>query len=321
VHLSPDDRRRSLTAAEIARITGALGDDVVGLEATPLVGGLDTATYRLDVRLTDGATQCLVLHQYRGWDPVRAADRVSREHRLLDAIGPLFRWAPRTLLSDPSGELMGDPATVLTYLPGTPTPPPQVASGPTRAKWIDEFARPLVALHAIARDRLPSDCRVDEPDGGLEGIAGEVHNDELSRALLAALRRTRPSETVSRSLLHHDYWYGNTLWSGDSLTGVIDWISARIGDPQKDVALARCDLAVTLDLRASAEFVDQYRRLGGGTGAFAYWDLLWALMGYRWIDEWIAGYAELGLSGLSLAEGRARIVAFAESALRAAPRS
>jgi aminoglycoside phosphotransferase (APT) family kinase protein len=145
-----------------------------------------------------------------------------------------------------------------------------------------------VALHDVSLGRLPSDCRVDEADGGLEGIAREAHDDELSRDLLAALRRTGPPRDASRSLLHHDYWYGNTLWSDGDLTGVIDWTSARIGDPQKDVALARCDLAVTLDLRASDEFVDRYRALGGATGAFAYWDLLWALLGYRWIDEWVA---------------------------------
>jgi aminoglycoside phosphotransferase (APT) family kinase protein len=307
-----------LTVAEIARLVRALGEDIVGLEAVPLVGGLDTATYRLDVHLTDGTTKCLVLHQYRGWESARATDRVNRERRLLEAIGPVFRWAPRTVLSDPGGEMLGDPATVLTYLPGAPTPPPQGASGAARETWIEEFARPLVALHRIALDRLPSDCRVDEPDGGLEGIAREARDDELSRALLAALRRTGPPKVASRSLLHHDYWYGNTLWSDGRLTGAIDWISARIGDPQKDVALARCDLAVTLDLRASDEFVDRYRGLGGATGTFAYWDLLWAVMGHRWIDEWLAGYAELGLSGLSLEEGRARMVAFAESALRAA---
>ena len=102
---------------------------------------------------------------------------------------------------------------------------------------------------------------------------------------------------------------------------MIDWTSARIGDPQKDVALARCDLALTLDLRASNDFVDRYRSLGGATGTFIYWDLLWALMGYRWIDEWLAGYAELGLPDPPLSEGRARIVAFAESALRAASRA
>jgi aminoglycoside phosphotransferase (APT) family kinase protein len=310
-----------LTAAEIARIARALGEGIVGLDAIPLVGGLDTATYRLDVRLPDGTTTCLVLHQYRGWEPARASARVNGEQRLLAAIGPVFRWAPRTLLSDPSGELLGDPATVLTYLPGAPTPPPQVAIGLVRETWIDEFARPLASLHGIALDRLPSDCRVDDPDGGLDGIARQARDDELSRALLAALRRTGPPRDASRSLLHHDYWYGNTLWSDGRLTGVIDWTSARMGDPQKDVALARCDLAVTLDLRASNEFVDRYRGLGGATGAFAYWDLLWALMGYRWIEEWLAGYAELGLPDLPLAEARARIIAFAESALRAAPGS
>jgi aminoglycoside phosphotransferase (APT) family kinase protein len=216
---------------------------------------------------------------------------------------------------------LGDPATVLTYLSGAPTPPPQVASGRARESRIEEFARPLVALHRIELDRLPSDCRLDEADGGVEGIAREVHDDELSKALLAALRRTAPPRDASRSLLHHDYWYGNTLWSDGALTGVIDWTSARIGDPQKDVALARCDLALTLDPRASNDFVDRYRSLGGATGTFIYWDLLWALMGYRWIDEWLAGYAELGLPDLPLSEGRVRIVAFAESALRAASRA
>ena len=292
-----------------------LGDEIVELEAIPLVGGIDTATYRLDVRDSGGTTNRLVLHQYRGWESGRAGERVSREEHLLEAIGPVFPWAPRTFLSDSRGELLGDPASLLTYLPGDPTPPPQVAAGPARARWIEEFARPLVALHRIALDRLPSDCRIDEPDGGLEGIAREARDDELSRALLSALRRTGPPRSASRSLLHHDYWYGNTLWSDGGLTGVIDWTSARIGDPQKDVALARCDLAVTLDLEASNEFVDQYRSLGGGTGPHVYWDLLWALMGYRWIEEWLAGYAELGLPHLPLAEGRARIVAFAESAL------
>jgi len=321
VRLSAADRRRPLTAAEIARLARALGEDVVDLEAVPLVGGLDSATYRLDVRLSGGPTKCLVLHQYRGWESARATDRLNRERRLLEAIGPVFRWAPRTLFSDPSGELLGDPATVLTYLPGSPTPPPQVASGRARESWIEEFARPLVELHRIELDRLPSGCRLDEADGGVERIAREVHDDELSQALLAALRRAALPRDASRSLLHHDYWYGNTLWSDGALTGVIDWTSARIGDPQKDVALARCDLALTLDLRASNDFVDRYRSLGGATGTFIYWDLLWALMGYRWIDEWLAGYAELGLPDPPLSEGRARIVAFAESALRAASRA
>ena len=250
-------------AAEIARVVRALGENVVGLDATPLVGGLDTATYRLDVRLSDGTARSHVLHHYREWDPVRARDRVNRERRLLEALAPLSRWAPRTLLSDPDGAWLGEPATVLTYLPGAPTPPPQVASGPARDTWIEEFARPLVALHDIPLGRLPSDCRTDDPDGGLEGVAREARDDDLSRALLAALRRTGPPRAAPRALLHHDYWYGNTLWSDGGLSGVIDWISARIGDPQKDVALARCDLAVTLDLRASNEFVDRYRSLGG----------------------------------------------------------
>jgi hypothetical protein len=114
-------------------------------------------------------------------------------------------------------------------------------------------------------------------------------------------------------LLHHDYWYGNTIWSGGSLD--IDWISARTGDAQKDVALARSDVAVTLDLGAADELTDHYRRLGGESGSVVYWDLLFGLMAHRWVEDWHAGWAELGLA-ISLDTARARIAAFAKNALR-----
>lgn len=312
MHLPAAERRRALSAGETARLTQALKDEVVA--AIPLVGGLDTASYRLDMRGEDAR---MVLHRYQGWEPERAMARVKHERALLGAIGPLYRWAPRVVLSDPAGEMLGEPASVLTYIPGAPAPPPQDGDRSARDRWIGDFVRPLVELHRIPLDILPTDLRADDPDGGLASLEREAHGDDLSRSLLKELHRRLPLLPSRRVLLHHDYWFGNTIWSDGSLTGVIDWISARIGDPQKDLALARSDVAVTLDPRAADEVSDRYRHLGGETGSFVYWDLLFGLMAYRWVEDWHRGWVELG-AAISLETARERAIAFAENALRAA---
>jgi aminoglycoside phosphotransferase (APT) family kinase protein len=85
-------------------------------------------------------------------------------------------------------------------------------------------------------------------------VARQTGSDALSRRLLGALDQSLPAESgATPVLLHHDYWYGNTIWQDGRLTGVVDWSSARLGDPRQDLALARTDLAVTLDLDAADE--------------------------------------------------------------------
>jgi aminoglycoside phosphotransferase (APT) family kinase protein len=316
VHPSLEDRRRAFTPDELARLRAALDDDVVALEASPLVGGIDTATYRLDARRRDGTVVRMTLHCYRAWERERAADRIARERALLDALAGQLHFIPGTIFVDPAGELVGDPLSVLTFLRGSPEPPPR-GDQRARGRWIEDFARPLVAIHAIGADRLPAGFRRNDPlVPYVAGLAREARDDGVSRALLAAIRRTIPEEPVAPVLLHHDYWYGNTLWENGRLTGVIDWTSARLGDAATDVALARCDLAVTLDLRAADELVDRYRALGGSIRGLLFWDLCWALVTHRWIEEWLVGYHDLGLSDLTLAAARDRIAAFAERALR-----
>lgn len=311
------ERRRDLSALELERLRIGLGDGVSSVSASPLLGGIDTATYRLRADRRGRATD-MVLRWYRGWDRERAAERVRREGALLDAISSRFIFAPRPLLIDPDGCLLGDPAIVLSWFPGKPTPPPRTSHLSVRSRWIADFAAPLVAIHTIGPDQLPAGFRrTESPEAELMNVARGVGTDALSRRLVDALHRSLPAEgNADPVLLHHDYWYGNTIWQDGRLAGVVDWSSARLGDPRNDLALARTDLAVTLDLKAADELVTCYERIRGPVSGLQFWDLLWALVAHRHMDDWLIGYRELGLPELSSEEAKAKIAEFAERALR-----
>jgi aminoglycoside phosphotransferase (APT) family kinase protein len=315
---STNVQRRQLTTPELDRLRIALGSDFISLGASPLVGGIDTAAYRLDARRENGEEVTMVLRSFRGVERDRSAERVRHERALLDAIAPHFARAPRPLVADPSGDLLGEPLVILTWLPGRPEPPPRTGDLAARAQWIEEFARPLAEIHAIGLNGLPPDIRRDEPLAKvIDGLEREAPNDALSGAIVAALHRLLPATTSAELvLLHHDYWYGNTIWEDRRLTGVVDWSSARLGDPRKDLALARADVAVTLDLAATDQLAGSYERVRGPVGGLVFWDLLWALVGRRSMESWLIGYAELGLPELSDAEAQSRLAVFAERALQ-----
>jgi len=295
-----------------------IGNRLVSIQATPLLGGIDTATYRLAAVGPEGKLTEFVLRCYRDNNRERAVARARRDEALLHVISSRFAFVPRPVVGDPEGELLGEPLIVLTWIPGSPSRPPRSVSA--RSHWIEEFARPLATIHAVDVSDLPVSIRRDEaPSAVLASVERKAKGDPISRPILAALHRLLPGMTVGApSLLHHDYWWGNTVWEKGRLTGVVDWSSARTGDPRKDLALARADLAVSFDLAATDELVARYQQMRGPVGDLRFWDLLWALVALESIDDWLTGYSELGLSGLSHEQAQTRIAAFAEQALQKA---
>ena len=48
--------------------------------------------------------------------------------------------------------------------------------------------------------------------------------------------------------IHRDFHPGNLLWSGRTLTGIVDWVNACVGPAEVDVAHLRVNLAVLEDV-------------------------------------------------------------------------
>ena len=310
VSSTAERRRRPLTREQLDGLRDALEPGATDVSARPLLGGVDTATYALRLG-RDGGEREVVVRVYQEWekDPVAAA---RDEYAVLTAIAAVIHSAPRPILADPSGELIGTPLIVMSLLPGAPLPPTGDDS------WATQLATALAAVHATPLDRLPTDFpREGTPAERLKRMLewGADVRDPLWDTAVAALtpiaERVRPN---TPTLIHGDFWFGNTLWERGHLTGIVDWDGARIADPAHDVAIARNDLALLAGPRGPEIFIDAYERIRGPLRELAFWDLYCCLAPIRWLPHWVEGYTELGLQ-LPLAEARARLKAWVANAL------
>ena len=296
-------RRRPLTPAELDRLRERIDADADSVDAYPLLGGLDTATYRMTLG-RDGRTTDVVVRIYRDFAH-DAAEAVRRELAALTAVARTTALAPMPIFGDPGGEIIGDPLIVMSYFPGAPLPP----EGDTHA-WVGQMADGLISVHGTPLDRLPADFRRGETPA--ERIARTISSppgttDALWEVTAAALPRAAQRIVANApTLIHGDYWFGNTIWLDGRLTGIIDWAGARIADPALDVSIARNDIVIFSGAGMADEFLARYERARGPLRSLVFWDLLACLSPIKWLAGWVAGYQELGVD-LSLEDARSRL--------------
>ncbi|MEO8633252.1 MAG: phosphotransferase [Chloroflexota bacterium] len=303
-------RRRPLTREQLDRLRDALEPGATEVSARPLLGGVDTATYALRLG-RDSLHREVVVRVYQEWetDAVAAA---RAEYAVLSAVAAVIDAAPRPIHADPTGALIGAPLIVMSLLPGAPLPPTGHDS------WATQLATALAAVHSTPLDRLPQAFpREGTPTERLSRMierGADVRDplwDTAVRALTPLAERVRPNPPT---LIHGDFWFGNTLWERGRITGIVDWDGARIADPAHDLAIARNDLALLAGARGPEIFLDAYERIRGPVQELAFWDLYSCLAPIRWLPHWVEGYTELGLD-LPLVEARARLESWVENAL------
>jgi aminoglycoside phosphotransferase (APT) family kinase protein len=96
-------------------------------------------------------------------------------------------------------------------------------------------------------------------------------------------------------LVHGDFWPGNLLWKEGQLVAVIDWEDAEVGNPLVDFAITRLDMLWIFGPDALHAFTHQYQALSTiNYSQLPYWDLYAALRPASRLDEWAAGWPELG---------------------------
>ena len=188
--------------------------------------------------------------------------------------------------------------------------------------WADQLARVLLAIHAITSDRFDlSILNVQLPDGVRQDLETRrpyaQEHGVLARSVHAAL-----VEDIDRigwqhaTLVHDDFWPGNTVWHGGKLTGVVDWTHAEAGDPRTDVSQCRIDLAIILDLPAAETFREAYRsNAAAPVSDIWYFDLLRGLRALLSYEFWLPGYHDAGLAHVTKRRARTRIEAFLRAAL------
>lgn len=254
--------RGPVPAEALRWVEEVAGARVVDQQALP--GGTSSAVHRLR---TDAAAprDQLVLRRYvLDWvrDEPEIPPNEAATLRLL-AAHPTVP-APQLVASDPDGSRVGVPATVMTGLAG------QVDWRPVdRTAWLRSLAEVAIAIHRLpvtdaqlSWAPYPPDSRV--PPGWSR------HPEAWLTAYAQWDGPTPPSERV---FLHRDFHPGNVLWTGEEITGVVDWTSSCAGPAEEDIGHCRANLAIARGQDWAEEFLAIWMDLTGTRHYDPYWDL------------------------------------------------
>src|SRR4051812_6382099 len=208
-------------------------------ELTKFPSGQSNPTYRIRAASGD-----YVLRRKPFGKLLPSAHAVDREYRLLSGLHPLGFPVPRPLALCDDPEVIGAIFYVMELAKGRP-----YANGalpdfdpPTRRHMYEQLIDTLADLHVI------------DPDSAGLGDFGKPGN-YFERQVMRWTRQYRDSETdylpemerliaflpeslpeQSRtSIVHGDYRIDNVVFDGDgTLTAVLDWELATLGDPVAD---------------------------------------------------------------------------------------
>ncbi|UGY90549.1 phosphotransferase family protein [Streptomyces gobiensis] len=233
---------------DLPRLRGYLDRERPGLvtgelSAEVIEGGRSNLTYRV----SDGASSWVVRRPPLGHVLATAHD-MTREYRVISALGPTEVPVPGTVLLCEDTEVIGAPFYVMELVAGTPyrTAEELAVIGAERTrKVVMALPDTLVALHAVD----PAAVGLGDfgrPEGFLErqlrrwgkqldaSRSRELPRiDELHTELGKALPPS-PAPTV----VHGDFRLDNLLVTADDrIAAVLDWEMSTLGDPLTDLGL------------------------------------------------------------------------------------
>ena len=130
---------------------------------------------------------------------------------------------------------------VMRALPGTADPRAILAANEGDELAFDlcaDIAMELAEIHNTPLDSLPDLPRL-EPSDGVAGLREQFEEAGADRPIVALALRWLESNLLSPIepvLVHGDYRLGNLMVEESTLTGVLDWELAHLGDYHEDIA-------------------------------------------------------------------------------------
>jgi aminoglycoside phosphotransferase (APT) family kinase protein len=176
--------------------------------------------------------------------------------------------APRLVAADPYGRLCDMPALLTTRLPGRPARRPWEMDA-----FLASLAQAMARVHEVP---METDLPRYAPYHRTE-VNGERRPPEWSASTELWGRVFEviagPWPETAGGFIHRDFHPGQTLWTGDRLTGIVDWTTGCRGPFGIDVARMRINLAMDYDVEVAGRFRRIYRDATGLDARHPYWDL------------------------------------------------
>lgn len=260
-----------------------------------LLGGTHAVTH---IIRTSSPAREMVLRRFPPGD-----DAARREAHVLALLDGLGGFAPRLLAADTAGERFGEPALLISRVAGSPNLRPQDVGA-----WTESLATALARIHSHPdRAAAFAECMPTSPPA--RSLAGPA-----AKMVIAAWQQLQSGQRV---LTHFDFWSGNLLWTGDTVSGIVDWSGACQAPRGFDVGWCRLDLALLHGPRCAREFLDAYDSVMGTKMAHVpLWDLYASARSHRDVASWSENYRQLGRIDLTPAVLRERHDRWTASAMK-----
>ena len=222
------------------------------IDVTPIGGGITNTKWLL--RLTGGGSLVLRWADPLVWGAI-GREHVRREALACRLLAGSALPVPRLVACDLDGANAGGPANLMTWRPGR-----------VRLERLGPAAITALARLAVAVHREPVSVEDRPPTFSFRGpaepeIPGWARWPDLWQQAIDVWAAGPPPTPYG--LLHRDFHLGNTLWQGDTVTGLIDWAETSWGPPDLDVAHICSDFAMLHTTADVETFRAAYLREGG----------------------------------------------------------
>jgi aminoglycoside phosphotransferase (APT) family kinase protein len=241
-----------------------LRDTIAGLEGEFILkqfpGGFSNLTYHIRVGKKE-----MILRRPPFGKKAKTAHDMSREFKILNALHPVFQYAPKPLVYSENTDVMECPFYVMERIPGIilrKNLPEWLSLKPEEAGSLcKNFIRILNQLHSTDYKKIGLDG-YGKPEGyvkrQVEGWSSRYRDAKTDDApdfekVMEWLHEKMPEESERPGIIHNDYKFDNVVLNPDNpleIVGILDWEMSTIGDPLMDLGSS---LAYWVDRNDSPE--------------------------------------------------------------------
>jgi aminoglycoside phosphotransferase (APT) family kinase protein len=199
------------------------------------------------------------------------ARSVVDEFPLLSAVwaaGTVPIAQPLWLEADPA--VFGAPAMAVAMMPGNGDVSTWAADPAKAARFADDLARAMAALHALpldnvfagrAKGKTAQELVADEIESWYsEWRRWRIEPRPIMEAVYAWLKANIPAPRAPAAIVHSDIGFHNLLIDDGKVTALLDWEFSHPGDPAEDLVYARPFIEQVIDWET---FLARYEAHGG----------------------------------------------------------
>jgi aminoglycoside phosphotransferase (APT) family kinase protein len=304
------------TPEQFEKIANAISPRSKVTSSRRLVGGISCRMDALSFIENSGIAREVIVRQYGLWHIDDDPHPATIESSVLSFVNDNGVTAPTLILGDETTKILGRHAIVISLVEGRP-----VVQPPELENWSRQMTRAVSAVHALAvpqaiRNLVPTPYEGYERSFSQAEPSEKISKHPLGKEVWSALKKHWSSiEKPTDTLLHGDYWPGNTLWSDDSLIAIVDWEEPRMGAPVYDISVLIQDAKLfNMDIE---EFVlDEHQRITGSTlNDVTFWRLIWVMNAMPDPGDWADDFMSMGGNPITPDEVRSNLAESAEELL------